>query len=551
MRRYLTILFWLATCSQALAQETLRAAMYLSGASSEEEVPEAYVELVENSPRIRVNGKHLRPGLLSDYQIASLADYRALHGDVLSFEELALVDGFGAEAVDALRPFLSLESSRLPGNRDTVKVKALALLRGTLTTGLGTKGRVSGENWRAGGAWRSGGGSFYGEYTGRWGRVLVGDYNLRYGQGLACWTGFSMSSLSTVEAFVLKPSGITPAWSYTPADNRGAAYEYSSRHLRAAVFASLQGNFGAHADWFWRRGQVGGTVLVNTTGQASGAIIPGSDRVSVSLDGRYNVRGADLAWEAAYKQKSFAAKAAFRIPLGPFRVAVQGRGIPSKFSGKKYGEYGLSAGMAYKSPKWQTLAGKTGFGSSVPRYQASLTLDASLLPVPEVDPRRFQLRVYGTLLWQLHPAWALELRVTERYRNYEAPRTSLRTDLRLGIGPSWLSTLRAEAVHCLKIGLLGYWESGYKGKALAGYLRITGFSVPQWDDRIYCYERDAPGTFSVPAYYGEGAAFSLVGSWKHRFGRWVTLRLNARGAYMIRRDREPVPTLNLQLQAEL
>ena len=37
-----------------------------------------------------------------------------------------------------------------------------------------------------------------------------------------------------------------------------------------------------------------------------------------------------------------------------------------------------------------------------------------------------------------------------------------------------------------------------------------------WNDRIYCYERDAPGSFNIPAYYGRGWAASLVGRLKLR-----------------------------------
>ena len=100
-------------------EEILRAARYLSGASSEEQVDEYWIERLEarNGRRIRINEKTVRAdGLLSDYQLASLADYKARCGDVLSWEELALVDGFSREAVEALRPFLSLASSRLPGS---------------------------------------------------------------------------------------------------------------------------------------------------------------------------------------------------------------------------------------------------------------------------------------------------------------------------------------------------------------------------------------------------------------------------------------------------
>ena len=249
-------------------------------------------------------------------------------------------------------------------------------------------------------------------------------------------------------------------------------------------------------------------------------------------------------------------------------LVFQARAIPSRFSGKKQGEYGLAAGMARSSGRWVPLQGKSGFGSSVVAHQLSLTADASLLPLPGEDPRRLQVRVYGTWQWQLSPLWALELRLTERYRSYEPSRTSLRADLRLGSGP-WLSVLRLEAVHSGRWGnvvqavvveqgnvtnsnwgALGYLEGGYKGERLSAYLRLTGFSVSDWAARIYCYERDAPGTFSVPAYSGRGIAVSAYGGWKHRFPRWFTLKIYLRAAFTWRPGRDFTPSFRLQLQAE-
>ena len=51
--------------------------------------------------------------------------------------------------------------------------------------------------------------------------------------------------------------------------------------------------------------------------------------------------------------------------------------------------------------------------------------------------------------------------------------------------------------------------------------------VDDWDDRIYAYERDAPGSFSVPAYYGRGYWLALTAGWKISRG----FRLYFRGAY--------------------
>jgi len=50
----------------------------------------------------------------------------------------------------------------------------------------------------------------------------------------------------------------------------------------------------------------------------------------------------------------------------------------------------------------------------------------------------------------------------------------------------------------------------------AMWLRAGLFKVDEWADRIYVYERDAPGTFSTVAYYGRGWEASLVGSLKIR-----------------------------------
>ena len=538
MRRFfagaIAALFFIQVHAQ---DEILRAALYLSGADSEEEIDQDWIQRLEGMNRVRVNSGHLRPGLLTDYQIVTLADYRAAHGDILSWEELMLVDGFSREAVDALRPFLSLESRRLPGAVDTVRIKAEALLRTTLKN-VGTKARVSGENWRVGGAWRTPDWSVHGELDTRLGRLVLGDFNVRYGEGLAQWSGFSMESLSTVDAFIRRSTGISPVWSYSSSNvHRGAAYEYGGRHWRASAWGTTALVFGAQSAYLGRWGEVGGTLSWKP-----------SVGLSASVEGRLNLHGIDCTAEFAYRSQSVGGKASARWKMGENgKLAAQVRVLPKRFSGKKNGEYALAAGYQLQSGRWQALAGKTGFGSSVPAWKLSLTLDAALLPVPGVDPRRLQIRSYLTASWQVASAWELALRVTERYRNYENPRTDVRTDVRFAYGP-WLSTFRAEAVRCEAWGFLSYLEGGYKDESLSAYLRFNAFHIPQWNDRIYCYERDAPGTFSVPAYSGTGLSASLVGGYKFRLWR-ITLKAHLRAGYMLRVGRESTPTLNFQLQA--
>lgn len=351
-----------------------------------------------------------------------------------------------------------------------------------------------------------------------------------------------MSSLSTVDAFIRRTPGISPVWSYSSElVHRGAAYSYSGTHWQATAFGAINGLVGAHAAWLGRHGQVGTTVSYTFGMPAS---------LTASVDTRWNWRGWDAAGEVAWKNGSIAGLAAFRGPVGPIKLAFQGRVLPSRFSGKKNGEYALAAGGAFSSERRVGLAGRSGFGSSVPRHQASLTVDAALLPIPAVGPSRFQLRVYAGWQWQVASAWALDVRFTERYRNYERPRHDFRLDGKFGMGP-WNAVSRLEVVQCEKFGFLNYWECGYKDEGTwSAYLRLTGFVIDQWNDRIYVYERDAPGNFSVPAYSGRGGAVSVVGGWKHRFRR-LTLKAYLRGSWMVRVGRPPTPALALQLHCDL
>ena len=527
MRRLLAGIFLGLTALPSRAQDEslVRAAMYLSGASCEEEIPADWIERLEAARPVHVNSPYLREGLLlSDYQVACIRDYRASSGDILSPEELALVDGFSPAAVKALAPFLRFDSDRLPGNVDTVKVRGSVLVRGT-RSGLGAKAKVSGDAWRAGGAWRGEDWTVFGEGTLRRWRLTAGDFHARWGQGLAAWTGFSMESLSTLDAFTKRATGVSPSGSYSSATAlRGVALEYNAGPVRGTVMGG-KGFAGAHADFLRRRGQVGISWFSGGT---------------FAVDSRWNLRGVDMAAEAALRRGRPAGTFSLRDRAGAQgKWAVQLRAVPSSYSGKKNGEYGLAAGYGFRNHNGET-----------PGHELSLTSDAALLPVPGADPRRFQLRVYGIWKWQINPLWLLDVRLTERYRNYEAPRTDLRGDVRFGGTGPWLSTLRLEAVQCDGWGLLGYLEGGYKGNDISAYLRLTGFSVSAWPARVYCYEREAPGNFSVPAYNGRGLATSLVAGGKWHIGRRFTLRTHLRAACTLRTDRAPAYTLNIQLQGD-
>ena len=123
--------------SKAQSMDFMGSVLVLTGASSEEELDEQEVErfqrYLSHPLELNLSGRSrlVSSGLLSRYQIASLEDYRSRYGDVLSFAELAAVEGFGEEYVRALRPFVSLSSGSLPGQpvEDTLRLRNEVLLR--------------------------------------------------------------------------------------------------------------------------------------------------------------------------------------------------------------------------------------------------------------------------------------------------------------------------------------------------------------------------------------------------------------------------------------
>jgi hypothetical protein len=82
-----------------------------------------------------------------------------------------------------------------------------------------------------------------------------------------------------------------------------------------------------------------------------------------------------------------------------------------------------------------------------------------------------------------------------------------------------MAAIRSNILNFRSLGALAYIEAGYKSEMFSAYIRGCVFSIDNWDDRIYVYERDAPGTFNVPAYYGKGTTFSSVIGFKPKWNR--------------------------------
>ena len=508
----------------------LSAIMTLAGASSEEELDEneieRYVRFISHPLEINLSNrsKLLSSGLLSRYQAASLEDYRSRNGDVLSFTELALIEGFGKDFADALRPFVTLKSRSAPGELpdDSLRVHQDILVRAGVRTGeynygakyrmyvgdiceYGIAGRTAYSDkrqfppstWSFSGVW-------YGQKR-PW-RVVAGDYNLKIGQGLSLWSGLSLSGFSSSSSFYKRPTGLSPSFSWSGnGTHRGIASDFQAGRFLFTSFVSFPGlrsrwegkdsavEFlpGANVGYFARNGQLSLTVFGNgKSGKVSG-------------DFRWNWKGMDYFGEVAadLKGQGVAFLAGSVLPLGrDWKLSWQARSTDRKGVAAGLENHGFQLTGDYSTQNWK---------SSVRQY-----------------------KIFMKLPLQLGRSSVLSLRFTERIRPYEEIlkyRTGARVDLdyssaglsaRYGEseGDSWKWKVGIEGLLCRSLAGLSYIECGRKTERYSAYLRGTFFMIDNWDDRIYSYERDAPGSFNVPAYYGRGYSLSAVGGSRFRFG---------------------------------
>ncbi len=555
----------------AQSDERMMAILYLSGADSEEELDEQEVErfAVLASRPLEINlasrSRMVSSGLMSQYQVASLMDYRLRNGDVLSVSELATVDGFGEEYAEALEPFVSFASNALPGQTEpgskclTHEVLARSAIKGNAFN-YGAKYRMNyGETFEFSSAARTGYSdkerfppsawsvnmTYFGKR--RLGKVMIGDFNARFGQGLTLWSGMSMSGLSTSSSFSRRPSGLSPSWSWSGiGSHRGVAADFTAGRMVYSTFVSFPGlrswcesgkpagislMTGANVTRYSRNGQVSLTGYC-LTDPMNMFVRPRGGKLSV--DFRHSWRGVDyfgeIAWD--FVGKSPGAIFGTVFPLG--------------------GDWKLSSAVHSYSPDfgsdytggirgWTKTSDEHGVAIGVEKAGAFLTAD---LAVKGRDRSRRQLRVQFKLPLQLTRTSVLSVKITERFRPYEEIlkyRTGARCDLdwsssglsaRYGPSdkPAWKLRGRIEGLLCRSLAALSYLEGGRKTERFSAYLRGTIFIVDNWDDRIYSYERDAPGNFTVPAYYGRGWSLSAVSGCKLRLGKGKALKLYFRAS---------------------
>jgi hypothetical protein len=538
MKKILPLLFTFLLSGTLSAQENLvPSVLRLTGLPDASDLDGETLDYYESLSRrpVRINGtarsRLAASGLFTPFQIASIEDYRVLYGDILSPAELSLVDGFNPEMVRALEPFLSFDPSGAADSlnrKHTVFLRAGVQMKGEppdLLGGIRCAGQW-GEGSGFGAAWRKtaggeSGGTFSLALQGRRGRVIFGDFHARFGQGLCLWSGLDMTSPTTLSGFSKRTGGIVASSSWSGLGTfRGVSLDgvRGASSFSFSIPISAAPGLILHASRLFRRGEAAFTAY----GQKGGPF-------RLSGDFRWTVRSVHLFGETAFGGPSHmpAAVGGALIPLGEhWNTGLRLRAIPTGYSGKRYGTYSFAAGGEYSDGIYL----KTEDGSSVIRNKLTFTLEGALLPEPVTNPGRRQVQAAAEWTGRFSPVHTLVIRVVGKRRTFDpAKKIDFRIDAVRESG-GWTGKIRLNVVSSRSVGLLSYAEAGRKGESFSVWGRGTLFLADHWDDRLYCYERDLPGLFSVPALWGRGYALSLYGSFETRVGKG-RLRLYARAGW--------------------
>lgn len=491
------------------------------GAWSEADISNDEFERLQDALRhpIKINllskSRLVASGLLTPYQAASLLDYRQRFGDVLSYAELAAVDGFGQQCVEVLKPFVSLDT----GGHNGLSTPMNGKVYNELSLKGGYRYSTEEQDWYYGMKYgldvgdtfkaslgvsrsRSAKSAVPSEYSGSLfydfqkidARLIIGDFNARFGQGLLAWNGMIINSLTGPSNFMKKPSGVTPVRSFTGSSaNTGLASEFGFGSYFFTAAYSFSGMKLANVRRMGRLGAIGLTTVNDGSWKSS-------------LDAAFCLKGVNLFGETIYnwneKTTEFVAGGDFS-PKENIRVAS----LLSWNQGKQ----------------WQcALSGNI----------SSLTLSSDLLyylvAKDAQSSHSIQIKSQINWEWKALEHLIIKLRLSDRFRTWGLRhRTELRIDSSCPFD-KWAIDTRVHILKSRSHSALGYLNASYRAQKLTVHSRLGFFIVDNWDDRIYAYEHDAPGSFNVPAYYGRGVWAASVLSWK--LSRIV--RVYARASYI-------------------
>lgn len=232
-------------------------------------IAERLYDLAENPVKLNQADENelSRLFFLSDFQIRSLADYIHSSGKIVSMFEIANIPGFDREVAEMMSPFTTLESGQV-SNGDSSRIRNTLLINATVRSN-NRSSTASGSPWKMLSKYKFTAGGFTGGITaekdpgekflsgnpplpdffsghlawtgkGILRKIMVGDFNARFGQGTNINTGIRTGISLTSSGYLQGGDEIKP---YTSADEnnffRGTAFQLQLKKTSVTFFWSI------------------------------------------------------------------------------------------------------------------------------------------------------------------------------------------------------------------------------------------------------------------------------------------------------------------------
>ena len=546
---------------------------------------------------------------LTSLQIANLLDYRQQYGQIYSPFELNSIPGFDPKLIQVLQAFVVFgeQESRAVKFRSQqeMMVRATRLIEkqkgfqeprkyegspeklyvryrySSTKMNVGfTSEKDAGESFfqganPAGFDYYSGFVNF--DFNQGKQQLFLGDYLVRFGQGLTVWQGFALSKSAEVGNVAKFNQGIR---SYSSSDEnnflRGVATSFSFGKFRWHTFVSSK-KFDANRDSLE-------DSAVFTSFQTSGL-----HRTESEIEDKNSVSGTTVGTNICYSGEQFTLGLTgvhfrYELPLersdydynlflfegkqltnlglnyqwGMNRYYLFGEGAWSSTNGWAT-LHGMQAnpadqlelsviyraiGKKYNAP----LAGAFTEGSKV-NDEHGFYVGAVVRPIANVSLRFYadffeyrwikyttaapakgqeylaQMSYKLTDKWDVYSRYFYERKPVKSNGehtkiNLDQIRQKLRIHLNGALGRQFFLKSRVELSwyqqEQTSAGWLFFQDFGYRARQNLSnwWLRLAYFNTDDYDSRIYAYENDLLYQFSVPALYGEGLRFYLNGKVK-------------------------------------
>ncbi len=389
--------------------------------------------------------------------------------------------------------------------------------------------------------------------------LVIGDYSARFGQGLSLWNTFSLSIPSSPSSIVKRGSGLLPYRStgeFNFLRGIGATFSIDKKWELSLLLsrnqrdAKVNGNYffslpetglhntpsslqtrrqlnenllGGNINYSWDRCRIGVTTVIYKFDKMDARRVSEYNKFqrfeglwgNFSFDGLMVFRGCRLFWEVASDAgASFAGLAGAIIP---FSNNMEGSFLYRKYS-KSYIALHSSAYISGNSN-----SNEEGLLLSLswkPGYRGVLFLYSDIVYHPwwryRINSSSTEIKTKVQFDYSLGDLHTLSAVIKYSWRNYNSPhRGGFRVGYRVETASGVMGALRIEFTSkwdkSLSIGSLFFGEIGYKApsKSWEGVLRATYYNIDDWENRIYCYERDLPHSFPFHSFYKKGVEFYI------------------------------------------